>query len=195
MANMTESAARRLAIRPWQLGDAAALNVAIGESLEHLRPWMPWIVMEPRSVADRESLIARWENERRAGGDIVFGLFLGTVVVGGCGLHRRLGPSGLEIGYWVHAAHLRRGYAASASATLTSVAFSFPEIELVEIHCDRANHASQGVPRKLGFTLIGQQPQPVQAPKETGMQEVWRTLRSDWLSDVSVGLGFDEHLR
>lgn len=178
---MIGSAARRLGIRPWKAGDAPTLSVAIAESIEHLRPWMSWIAAEPRSLHEREATIAQWEKERRAGGDMVFGMFIGAVVVGGCGLHRRLGPKGLEIGYWVHAAHVRRGYAARAAEMLTSAAFSFPEIELVEIHCDRENHASQRVPQKLGFTLVGHQKKAVQAPKETGFQEVWRMTRSVWV--------------
>jgi len=113
---------------------------------------------------------------------MVFGMFVGTVIVGVCGLHRRLGPDGLEIGYWVHAAYARKGHATRAAAMLVVLAFSFPEVELVEIHCDHLNHASQGVPRKLGFTLVGQQTKPIQAPNETGVQDVWRTTRSDWLA-------------
>lgn len=67
---MTESAVQTLAIRPWRAGDADALSVAIAESVEHLRPWMSWIGMEPRSLADRQSMIARWAKERRTGSDI-----------------------------------------------------------------------------------------------------------------------------
>src|SRR4029077_10210498 len=172
------------AIRPWMASDALALGVAIAESVDHLRPWMSWIGMEPRSLAERQSMIARWETERRSGGDMMLGMFIGRVVVGGCGLHRRLGPEGLEIGYWVHAAHVRRGYAARAATMLTSVAFSFPEIDVVEIHCDRANQASRGVPRRLGFNLVGQQAKPVQAPHETGLQEIWRITRREWVPDT-----------
>lgn len=181
---MIDLAGQCLAIRPWQASDAPALSAAITESIEHLRPWMPWIATEPRSLAERQSTIVEWERVRRAGGDMAFGMFIGAVVVGGCGLHRRLGPDGLEIGYWVHAAYVRRGFAARATAMLTSVAFSLPEVELVEIHCDRANHASQGVPRRLGFTLVGHRAKPVQAPNETGFDEVWRMTRFDWKPDA-----------
>jgi hypothetical protein len=92
---------RHLAIRPWRTSDAPALSAAIAESVEHLRPWMSWIATEPRSLAERESMIAWWEEERRAGGDMVFGMFTGAAVVGGCGLHRRLGTmdSRLAIGF------------------------------------------------------------------------------------------------
>lgn len=181
---MNKAGAQRLALRHWQASDAPALGVAIAESTEHLRPWMSWIATEPRSLAERQAMIARWEKERRAGGDMVFGMFIGGVVVGGCGLHRRLNADGLEIGYWVHAAHTRRGHATHAATMLTSLAFSFPEIHRVEIHCDHANHASQGAPRRLGFSLVGQQMKMVQAPSETGLQDMWRITRGEWLPDA-----------
>ena len=184
MDSMIEASAQRLALRPWRASDAPALSIAIAESAGHLRPWMSWIATEPRSLAERRAMIARWETERRAGGDLVFGMFVGNAVVGGCGLHRRLGADGLEIGYWVHAAHTRRGYATHAAAMLTSLAFTFPEIHRVEIHCDHANHASQGVPRKLGFKPLDQRTKPVQAPDETGLDDIWRVTRHDWFSEA-----------
>ena len=47
---------------------------------------------------------------------------------------------------------------------------------------DPARYPHQGVPRKLGFTLVGHQTKSIQAPNETGVQDVWRTTRSDWLA-------------
>ena len=32
----------RVIVRPFERQDAAAINAAIHESREHLRPWMPW---------------------------------------------------------------------------------------------------------------------------------------------------------
>ncbi len=171
----------RMAIRPWVGEDARALGNAIGQSLDHLRPWMPWIAVEPRSLVDRQAMIQRWETERRAGGDLVFGMFRGAGVVGSCGLHHRVGRRGLEIGYWVAAAHTRRGYATGAAGMLTSIAFTYPAIEMVEIRVDAANHASAGVPRKLGYTLVDRVSVPMQAPAETGTRDVWRVHRAEWL--------------
>ena len=48
----------RLVLRPWTTDDAEALGVAITESLDHLRPWMPWTAAEPVSLADRRNA---WE--------------------------------------------------------------------------------------------------------------------------------------
>lgn len=174
-------AVSRMAIRPWKVEDARALNAAIESSLDHLRPWMPWIAAEPQSVATRQGMIRRWESERRAGGDLVFGMFVGDAVVGGCGLHHRIGHGGLEIGYWVGAAYTRRGYATAAASSMTSLAFSFPAIDAVEIRVDAANDASAGVPRKLGYTKVQEVPTPVQAPAETGVRHVWRVYRAEWL--------------
>jgi ribosomal-protein-serine acetyltransferase len=92
----------------------------------------------------------------------------------------RIGPGGLEIGYWVHPRHLRQGLATAAAAALTDAAFGLPGIGRVEIVHDEANVASSGVPRKLGFTEIARQPHPdgPQTPGESGIDVVWRLTRS-----------------
>jgi RimJ/RimL family protein N-acetyltransferase len=169
-----------LVLRRWRPADAEAMSLAIDESLDLLRPWLPWAAAA--SLEEQRVTLTRWDQEWQRGGDLVYGLFLGALVVGSFGLHRRIGPDGLEIGYWMHAAHTRRGYASAATATLTTVAFTLPGISLVEIHHDRANVASEGVPRKLGFTLIGESPKrPPAAPAESGIWRIWRMTREDWL--------------
>jgi RimJ/RimL family protein N-acetyltransferase len=169
-----------VAIRPWRVDDAAALGTAVSESVDHLRPWMPWVASEPLSIGERRAQIARWTEERRAGGDMVFGIFVGDRVVGGCGLHQRVGWGGIAIGYWVHAAHTRRGYATHAAASLTSLAFSFAHIDRVDIRVDAGNTVSAKVPRRLGYTLVGQVPTPARAPAETGVHDVWSVQRAEW---------------
>jgi RimJ/RimL family protein N-acetyltransferase len=98
-------------------------------------------------------------------------------VVGGCGLHRRVGVEALEIGYWVNAAHTRRGYAAAAARALTEVALALPGIVRVEIHCDIANVASAAVPRGLGYRLDRVVDDRIEAPGEAGPLMVWVTER------------------
>lgn len=60
------------------------------------------------------------------------GIFRDGAAVGSCGLHRRVGPGGLEIGYWIHPAVLRRGLATEAARLLTDAAFSVPGIDRVD---------------------------------------------------------------
>ena len=100
------------------------MHEAVTESIEHLRPWMPWIAEEPlhgRAASRAASPAGRplWD-----AGDRVYGMFVGDEVVGGCGLHARIGPGGLEIGYWVRAGRTGRGYATAASRLLTDIAFA-----------------------------------------------------------------------
>jgi len=169
-----------LVARCWRGDDVHALADAITDNLDHLRPWMAWIAFEPQTIAQREELIGRWERERLDGGDVVLGVFIHDHVVGGTGLHRRIGPDGLEIGYWISDDHLRMGLATRVSRTLTTGAFTIAGITHVEIHCDAANTASAKVPERLGFSYTGDVERPITAPSETGTHRVYRMTKDDW---------------
>jgi GrpB-like predicted nucleotidyltransferase (UPF0157 family)/RimJ/RimL family protein N-acetyltransferase len=169
-----------LTLRRWSVADAAALADAVTESVEHLRPWMRWMAQEPVSIAERRAMLAEREREWSEGGDVMLGVFLDGGVVGGCGLHRRLGPNALELGYWIHRAFVRRGLGTEVARLLTASAFTLPAIERVEIHHDKANEASAGIPRRLGFSFVGEAPDDHGAPAEVGIECIWRMRRSDW---------------
>ena len=172
----------RLDLRRWVPADAEVLHGLITRNAEHLRPRMPWIAFEPQTVADRRQLIEKWELAWQAGGDAVFAIRRDGVTLGACGLHRRLGPGGLEIGYWVDVDHERQGIATAAAKALTSLAFTVPDIDRVEIHHDVTNLVSARIPQKLGYArlpdLVGVE--RVLAPADTGTDCVWRVTRGDW---------------
>ena len=170
----------RLTLRTWQTDDAETMALAVTESIDHLRPWLPWIAFEPLTVKERHELIAGWERDRGANGDTVYGIFLDGLPIGGTGLHRRVGPNGLEIGYWVHPDHTRRGFATEVVAALTDVALAVDGIDRVEIHHDRANVASGRVPEALGYELIEESERPVEAPSESGITCVWVMTEDRW---------------
>lgn len=169
-----------LVVRRWLAEDAEVLGRAIAQSAEHLRPWMAWIADEPLPIELRRERIAEWEGTWAQGGDVILGVFADGQVAGGCGLHRRIGPGGLEIGYWIHVDFLRRGLATRAVRVLTHAAFEVPGITAVEIHHDRANQASAGVPRKLGFEWLGESPDAPEAPGEEGLEWRWRMEKGAW---------------
>jgi ribosomal-protein-serine acetyltransferase len=158
-----------LVVRPWTEDDAPTLEAAVNDSLAHLAPWMPWAQEPSPGVAWRRSWIRQQNAAEAGGGDRVRGFFTREgEVLGAGGLHRRVGPDGWEIGYWVHARRTRRGIATAAVAVLVAEAFADPHVAFVEIHHDVANTASGGVAAKAGFAHVG----------DAGTERRWRLTRA-----------------
>src|SRR4051812_20597611 len=111
-------------VRPWRESDAEAMEAAYAASREHLRPWMAWASDEPMGVERRRAWVREQLDAEAAGGDRVRGAFVGDAVVGAGGLHRRIGPDALEVGYWVHVSWTRRGVATAIVAALAGEAFA-----------------------------------------------------------------------
>jgi ribosomal-protein-serine acetyltransferase len=173
-------------VRRWRVDDAERQQRAVAESLEHLRPWMPWAAHEPRPLAQRREMLAGWERTWEDGGDAQFAVVVDGRIAGSIGLHTRRGPGVFEIGYWIHPAFVRRGLATTVARMLTDAAFTDDGIERVEIRHDRANVASAGVPRRLGFTLVAEAPRTPEAPSDTGIDCVWSVTREEWLERARV---------
>lgn len=145
---------QRLVVRCWNPPDAPLLKAAIDASLEHLRPWMPWAANEPEELPQKIALMRYFRGKFDLGQDFCYGVFPAdeSRVLGGCGLHLRLGPNAREIGYWIHKDFIGQGLATEMTAALTRVAFEIDQVDRVEIHCAATNRRSASVPRKLGYT-------------------------------------------
>jgi ribosomal-protein-serine acetyltransferase len=167
------------ALRRLEGDDAEALGRAVTESIEHLRPWMAWIAEEPVTTFQRRAMLEQWRRSWPQAGEALYGAFVGGALAGVAGLRPRTAAT-LEIGYWIHQGFVRRGLAAAASRLLTDLAFTWPDVDAVEIRHDKANIASGGVPRALGYRLIGEAPDPKLAPADTGVDCIWRVERADW---------------
>ncbi|MEV4557661.1 GNAT family N-acetyltransferase [Kitasatospora sp. NPDC049285] len=162
-------------LRRRRVGDAPGLNAAVTANLDHLRPWMPWAQQTPTLSGSLEMSV-RGEQIWEQGTDFMYVLGLDddpAKVIGALGLHGRIGPGALEIGYWVDREHTGRGLATAAARALTGAALGLPGIERVEIHCDEANAASAAVPRKLGYALDRIADEEPTAPAETGRKMIW----------------------
>ncbi|MFO0840518.1 MAG: GNAT family N-acetyltransferase [Phycisphaerae bacterium] len=144
---------QRLIVRCYDPADAPRVKIAIDASLDHLRPWMPWSRDEPKPLEQHIARLRQFRGKFDLGQDYIFGIFSRDErdFLGGTGIHARVGPQAIEIGYWVHVDHARRGIVTESTAALTRVAFECLKLQRVEIRCDPANVASAGVPRKLGF--------------------------------------------
>jgi RimJ/RimL family protein N-acetyltransferase len=174
----------RLVVRGWRASDAPLLKEAVDASLEHLQEWLPWALTEPSPlevVAARLTAFAAAFDEGR---DWLYGIFSPdeTMVFGGTGLHPRIGPGALEIGYWLLADAVGKGYTTEAVRALTAAAFSADPVERLEIRCDSRNVRSAAVPRRLGYrhvdTLERHTPSAAGGPAAT---LVWWLTREDFL--------------
>ena len=144
----------RLVIRCWEPADAPLLKAAVDASLDHLRPWLPWAWYDPQPIEEKINLLRTFRGRFDLGEDYIYAIFNRdeSAVLGGSGLHMRRGSNAREIGYWVAAEHVGRGYASETSSALTKIAFEYDGVERMEIHCDPATTASAGIPAKLGYT-------------------------------------------
>ena len=174
-----------LELTRWQAGDLADLQAAVSASISELEGWLAW-ASEDRTAQRGflETTSRCWE----AGERFEYAIRVGTGVAGGVGLMRRIGPGGLEIGYWVHSAHTGRGLAKLASAALTQAAFELPGVDHVEIHHDEANLASRAVPAGLGFELVERADKTPAAPLETGTDLIWRLDRDRFPASAARAL-------
>jgi RimJ/RimL family protein N-acetyltransferase len=167
----------------WRADDLDAASEAVLSSLEHLRPWMPWAVDFSR--ASQAEFLAGCERDWQSGAAFNYAILVDGAIAGSIGLMARIGPGGLEIGYWVHQAYTRLGLATACSAALVDQAFALPGIERVQIVHDELNEASGGIPRKLGFTEIERRPLDHKPLAGTGMGVVWELTRAQWAGAAS----------
>jgi ribosomal-protein-serine acetyltransferase len=164
-------------LRRWRASDADLCFRLVSESLEHLRPWMPWATHDygPSEAAD---FVRRCEADWSADTAFQYLIIADGTPAGSAGLMARVEPGGLEIGYWVHPASTGLGVATAASAALTEAALALPGIDHVEIHHDERNLASERVPVKLGYTHVDTRAERSElAPGDSGTTKVWRITR------------------
>ena len=167
-------------VRKYEPADAKALVIAVTESCEHLRPWMPWIKFEPQTMTQRAELIKVWNEAWEQRTEFVMGIFLDDRVVGGTGLHLRGDVNTVDIGYWMHVDYIGKGIATRVSGALTETAFAiWPEIDTVVIVHDEVNIASGKVPARLGFEHVFTWQREPEAPGESGVMYRWEKKRAN----------------
>jgi RimJ/RimL family protein N-acetyltransferase len=145
----------RLTIRSPMPGDGAELQAAVAESIDDLRPWLPWAKEVP-TVEEEEIAVRKGRVRFLAREDLWFLLFLkGThTLVGGSGLHRmNWDVPSFEIGYFVRSRFAGQGYISEAVRGITRFAFETLGARRVEIHCDARNERSRRVAERAGFEL------------------------------------------
>jgi RimJ/RimL family protein N-acetyltransferase len=173
----------RLVLRCWEPRDAPLQAAAIIESREHLLPWMPWAAQEPVELSQRANWLRKCRGNFDLDQDYIYGVFNldETRVLGGTGLHTRIGKAVREIGYWIHKDYTHQGLATELAAALTRVAFEVDGVERVEIHCDPGNVYSAAIPRKLGYFYEGTlRARSVNTDGSPSDSMIWTMLRPEY---------------
>ena len=118
---------------------------------------MDWVQEDPQPLEDWVERLRRFRARFDLGEDFVYGIFDRDEreVVGGTGLHRRVGPNAFEIGYWIRESRAGAGLATEATAALARIAFEVCEVDRVELRIAPANERSLAIPRRLGFEHEG----------------------------------------
>jgi RimJ/RimL family protein N-acetyltransferase len=172
----------RLILRCFEPRDAESLKSAVDSSLDQLVPWLPWAREEPQPLEAKVELVRQFRGKFDLGKDFVYGIFdrEESAVIGGTGMHARVGHAAREIGYWIASEHTGQGFATEAAAALTRVGFEVEKLERMEIHCDPLNLRSAAVPRKLGYTHDGTlRARLLQSNGSLGERMIWSMLAAE----------------
>jgi RimJ/RimL family protein N-acetyltransferase len=149
----------RLILRCPMPGDGPVANEAERESIQDLRPWMPW-ARPDKSVDESEAYCRRMHARYLLREELAMFIFERDVLgregrlIGGTGLHRiDWDLRSFEIGYWRRRGCGGRGHATEAVRALARFAFDKLAARRVEIRTDDANRLSWRVAERAGFTL------------------------------------------
>ena len=183
----------RLVLRCWSPGDAPVLRAALDACDAHLRPMIPFMKDEPRSLQQT----ALWLRGHRAAFDLgqmyryaVYDASEQTLL-GENMLLSRVGPGGLEIGYWTHKDATGKGIATEASSAMIRVAFEIEKVKRVEIMCAPENKASASIPSRLGFTHEATlKKRALDSDGETRDLMVWSLFAEDFPSSPAADITF-----
>ena len=128
-------------------------------SRAHLTKWEPDWTQDDVSVDAFRARVKTQEKLQRAG--VALSFFIcdesSGKIVGGATLSdiRHHAAHSATIGYWIGAAHLRRGHGSAAVRLIVDHAFGPLRLNRVEAACQPGNGASIGLLTKLGFKQEG----------------------------------------
>lgn len=175
---------QRLLIRAPRPGDGRILYEAVLESVDLLKPWMPWAYHEI-TLEGEEGVARRMAANFLAREDLPFYLLdkVTGKFIGGSGLHRfNWDVPRFEIGYWVRKSCEGMGYITEATRGITNFAFEWLNAERIEIHMDERNQRSWRVAERLKFKLEGTLRNDAR-DTSGGLRNtrVYSMLRAEWL--------------
>lgn len=169
----------RLTLRCYEPRDVDAMSAVISAERERLARFMPWARAEPVTDERRAQIVTTFIREFEARENFTYGIFDRSTgeYLGGTGLHPRIDPRALEIGYWIRADREGQGLIREAVAAQARVALETLDAAWVEIRCDPDNARSRRVPEALGFALVDTRVDACGADQHRELVEIWQFAR------------------
>ena len=147
----------RVLVRPYRVEDAEALQAAVAESREHLRPWLPFADAH-QTVEESRDFIIRGNAQWLLRDNFSLSIWLRETgdFLGGTGFHiRDWDIRWFEVGYWLRASAEGHGYMTEAVRLVSEYLLDHLGAHRVEIRCNALNTHSAAVALRLGFTQEG----------------------------------------
>ncbi|MDT9001308.1 GNAT family protein [Paucibacter sp. APW11] len=151
----------RLMLAMPRAGLGQALNAAVIESLDALRPWAVW-AQKPPTIEESEAVVRQVHADFILRKELRY-YFYRKTEDGRAG--RLLGNIGLqnldwqlrafEMGYWVRSSAAGQGYVSEAVRALTRMAFESLRARRVQLLTDERNLKSRAVAERCGYELEG----------------------------------------
>jgi RimJ/RimL family protein N-acetyltransferase len=147
----------RLQIRPRQIGEGPVIAKAVRESLDRLKPWMPF-AQSPPVDEQMEEHCRNSLAQFMARTNFTLSIYdrAGKTFIGSTGFHLPNWeiPS-FHIGYWIHKDFEGQGLIKESTNALTRYAFEVFRARRLEIRCDSRNSRSLSVMKSLGYQQEG----------------------------------------
>jgi RimJ/RimL family protein N-acetyltransferase len=164
------------ALEPWQAAEFAAY---VDETRPHLAPWLPW-ANSITGEAGARAFLQRYADRQAADAGRIYGIWLGTRLVGGALFRVFDAESGVcEIGVWLSPDVQGRGLVTRAAGHLIQWAFDVRGRTRVEWHCVPHNTRSIAVARRLGMSRDGVLRSAFAFNGERHDVEVWSLLAAE----------------
>jgi ribosomal-protein-serine acetyltransferase len=172
----------RLELRQFEMRDAETLFTVTERNRAYLREWLPWVDRTHSAEESRDYIASRLEQfEANQGPNAA--IWLDGEIVGAVGCHPiDWANRNCHIGYWIDAAHQRKGLMTRCSAALIDYLFEEMALHRVTIQCGTGNSRSCAIPERLGFTREGVIREAEWVNDRWVDLVVWGMLVQDWRS-------------
>lgn len=141
-----------ITLRPYRKQDAAELYDAVRESLEELKPWLPF-AHDDYSLRETRDWLKLQPKRWKDGTEFDFAILDAAdgVMLGGCGLNNiNKENRSANLGYWVRTSRSARGVCPAATRLLAKWGFEHLKLGRIEILVAVGNRNSRRAAEKAG---------------------------------------------